>query len=109
MGGVRALARFNWCDQFCASDEVSWKPALLITGPGWMKPALLLRRLGLKTIGSAVMDVPRLSLTRRFVSGTYGEPVDAAGSGVKSVEPVASVEARAKKFMCKTSLLPEPL
>ena len=109
-GAAWALARFGPVRSVCGADEMSWKlGALPITGlrlDG--ETLLLLRRLGLKTIG-AVMDVPRLSLTRRFVKAALtANPLMRLDQALgKSAEPVASVEARAKIHV--QTALPEPI
>lgn len=109
-GAAWALARFGPVRSICGPDEVGPKlGALPVTGLR-LEPdtVLLLRRLGLKTIG-AVMDVPRLSLTRRFVkAGLETNPLMRLDQALgKLAEPVASVEAR-PRFRVMTRLA-EPI
>jgi protein ImuB len=96
-GAAWALARFGPVRSVCGSEEVDLKlGALPVTGLR-LEPetVLLLRRLGLKTIG-AVMDVPRLSLTRRFVkSPLQANPLMRLDQALgKLAEPVASVDEK---------------
>ena len=83
-GAAWALARFGPVRSVCTADEISLKlgnlpvAGLRLDGD----TLLLLQRLGLKTI-EAVMNVPRLSLTRRFCKGNpHIQSIDATGSGV---------------------------
>ncbi|MDX8347511.1 DNA polymerase Y family protein [Cognatiyoonia sp. IB215446] len=109
-GAAWALARFGPVRSICGPDEVGVKlGALPVTGlrlDG--ETVLLLRRLGLKTIG-AVMDVPRLSLTRRFVkAGLEANPLMRLDQALgKLAEPVASVDAQ-PRFRVQ-SRLAEPI
>ncbi len=109
-GAAWALARFGPVRSVCGTDEVAVKlGALPVTGlrlDG--ETVLLLRRLGLKTIG-AVMDVPRLSLTRRFVkAGLSANPLLRLDQALgKLAEPVSSVDA-APRFQAQ-SRLAEPI
>ncbi len=96
-GAAWALARFGPVRAICGTDEAHFKlGALPVTGlrlDG--ATVLLLRRLGLKTIG-AVMDVPRLSLTRRFVkAGLSANPLMRLDQVMgKLAEPVSSVDTK---------------
>ena len=95
-GAAWALARFGPVRAICGAEEAFFKlgplpvAALRLDGP----TVLLLRRLGLKTIG-AVMDVPRLSLTRRFVKAALpANPLMRLDQALgKMAEPVASPDA----------------
>jgi protein ImuB len=104
------LARFGPVRQICGADEINFNlGALPITGlrlDG--ETVLLLRRLGLKTIG-AVMDVPRLSLTRRFVkAGLASNPLLRLDQAMgRLAEPVASVDI--KPHFWVQSRLAEPI
>ncbi|MGJ8623178.1 MAG: Y-family DNA polymerase [Yoonia sp.] len=95
-GAAWALARFGPVRAICGPDEAYFKLGPLpVTGLRLDAPTvLLLRRLGLKTIG-AVMDVPRLSLTRRFVkAGLQANPLLRLDQAMgKLAEPVSSVDA----------------
>ena len=66
-GAAWALACFGPVRAICAADRISAQLAPLPVAALRLDDAtlLLLKRLGLKTIG-ALADVPRLSLTRRF-------------------------------------------
>lgn len=109
-GAAWALARFGPVRSICGPDDVAWKlGALPVTGlrlDG--DTVLLLRRLGLKTIG-AVMDVPRLSLTRRFVKAALvANPLMRLDQALgKIAEPVASVDATPRIHV--QAQLPEPI
>lgn len=96
-GAAWALARFGPVRAICGADAIYFKlGALPVAGLRLDAPTLLLlRRLGLKTIG-AVMDVPRLSLTRRFVkAGVQANPLIRLDQLMgKLVEPVSSVDAK---------------
>lgn len=96
-GAAWALARFGPVRSVCGASEVEVKlGALPVTGLRLNTETVqLLRRLGLKTIGS-LMDVPRLSLTRRFVkAGMEANPLMRLDQALgKLAEPVASVEAK---------------
>ncbi|EBA13080.1 Y-family DNA polymerase [Roseobacter sp. CCS2] len=118
-GAAWALARYGPVRSVCEPDEAYFKLGPLpVTGLRLDDPTvLLLRRLGLKTIG-AVMDVPRLSLTRRFVkaelhanplmrldqvTGKLAEPVSSV-----DVKPVIRVQARlAEPIFDPTPYLPD--
>ncbi|WP_193345399.1 Y-family DNA polymerase [Jannaschia sp. CCS1] len=95
-GAAWALARFGPVRSVCAADEVDIKlGALPVTGLRLENDTVvLLRRLGLKTIG-ALMDVPRLSLARRFVKAALeANPLMRLDQALgKLAEPVASVGA----------------
>ncbi|MBU2991727.1 DNA polymerase Y family protein [Octadecabacter sp. 1_MG-2023] len=109
-GAAWALARFGPVRSVCGPDEATWKlgalpvTALRLEG----ETVLLLRRLGLKTIG-AVMDVPRLSLTRRFVKAALASnPLMRLDQALgKIAEPVASVDAKPRIHV--QTQLPEPI
>lgn len=96
-GAAWALARFGPVRSVCGPDEAYFKLGPLpVSGLRLDDPTLLLlRRLGLKTIG-AVMDVPRLSLTRRFVkAGLQANPLMRLDQAMgKLAEPVSSVDAK---------------
>jgi protein ImuB len=96
-GAAWALARYGPVRQVCGPDEMYFKlGALSVMGLRLdAETVLLLRRLGLKTIG-AVMDVPRLSLTRRFVkAGLCANPLLRLDQALgKLAEPVSSVDAQ---------------
>ncbi|MEM8536689.1 MAG: DNA polymerase Y family protein [Pseudomonadota bacterium] len=95
-GAAWALARFGPVRAICGADEAYFKLGPLPVTGLRLDPdtVLLLRRLGLKTIG-AVMDVPRLSLTRRFVKAPLqSNPVMRLDQAMgKLAEPVCSVDA----------------
>ena len=109
-GAAWALARFGPVRAICTADEAYFKLGPLpVTGlrlDG--ATVLLLRRLGLKTIG-AVMDVPRLSLTRRFVkAGLAANPLMRLDQVMgKLAEPVSSVDT--KPVIRAQVLLAEPI
>ena len=109
-GAAWALARFGPVRSVCGTDEVGGKLGPLpVTGLRLdSETVLLLRRLGLKTIG-AVMEVPRLSLTRRFVKADLASnPLLRLDQALgKLAEPVASVEAKPRFQM--QSRLAEPI
>lgn len=96
-GAAWALARYGPVRSICGPEEAYFKLGPLpVTGLRLdAETVLLLRRLGLKTIG-AVMDVPRLSLTRRFVkAGLSANPLLRLDQALgKLAEPVSSVEAK---------------
>ena len=66
-GAAWALARFGGVRAVCKPEELQAKTASLPARALRLTPdtVLLLKRLGLKTVG-ALADVPRLSLARRF-------------------------------------------
>ncbi|WP_187432287.1 Protein ImuB (plasmid) [Roseobacter fucihabitans] len=109
-GAAWALARFGPVRPICAADETAIKlGALPVSGLRLDGDTLLLlQRLGLKTIG-AVMDVPRLSLTRRFVKATLtANPLMRLDQALgKLAEPVASVDT--KPQFSVQSRLAEPI
>ncbi len=109
-GAAWALAHFGPVRGICGADEINFKlGALPVTGLRLdADTVLLLRRLGLKTIG-AVADVPRLALTRRFVkAGLTANPLLRLDQAMgKQAEPVSSVDA-APRFAVQ-SRLPEPI
>ena len=109
-GAAWALARFGPVRQICGADEINFKlGALPVTALRLdAETVLLLRRLGLKTIG-AVSDVPRLSLTRRFVkAGLSSNPLLRLDQAMgKLAEPVASVDTK-PRFSVQ-SRLAEPI
>ncbi|MEJ6403198.1 Y-family DNA polymerase [Yoonia sp. 2307UL14-13] len=109
-GAAWALARFGPVRSICGLDEVGFKLGALPVTALRLEPetVLLLRRLGLKTIG-AVMDVPRLSLTRRFVKAALeANPLMRLDQALgKLAEPVASVDAK-PRFRVQ-SRLAEPI
>ncbi len=109
-GAAWALARFGPVRAVCGAEEAYFKLGPLpVTGLRLDAPTvLLLRRLGLKTIG-AVMDVPRLSLTRRFVkAGLHANPLMRLDQAMgKLAEPVSSVDA--KPIIRAHSRLAEPI
>ncbi|QYX58657.1 DNA polymerase Y family protein [Roseovarius sp. SCSIO 43702] len=96
-GAAWALARFGPVRSICATGEVERKLANLPVDGLRLEPEtlLLLRRLGLKTIG-ALMKVPRLSLARRFVrTALEANPLMRLDQALgKLAEPVASVEIK---------------
>lgn len=95
-GAAWALARYGPVRAICRKDEVAAKLALLPVDGLRLTPEtlLLLRRLGLKTIG-AIAEVPRLSLTRRFVRADLAtNPLLRLDQAMGHLaEPVASEEA----------------
>ncbi len=109
-GAAWALARFGPVRAICGADDLAVKlGALPVTGlrlDG--ATVLLLRRLGLKTIG-AVMDVPRLSLTRRFAKAALpANPLLRLDQALGHLaEPVSSIDP-APRFMAQ-SRLSEPI
>jgi protein ImuB len=109
-GAAWALARFGPVRSICEHDQIAEKLAPLpIAGlrlDG--ETRLLLHRLGLKKI-RALAEVPRLSLTRRFVrAALHSNPqirLDQAMGHL--VEPVASPDARPR--IKAQANLPEPI
>lgn len=95
-GAAWALARYGPVRAICSADELPFKigplpvAGLRLTA----ESCLLLRRLGLSTIG-AVLDVPRLSLTRRFVKAPLPEnPMLRCDQAMgRLAEPVCSIDA----------------
>ena len=96
-GAAWALARYGPVRSICGPEEAYFKlgPLPVTALRLDAETVLLLRRLGLKTIG-AVMDVPRLSLTRRFVKAALSaNPLLRLDQALgKLAEPVSSVEAK---------------
>lgn len=109
-GAAWALARFGPVRAVCVPDGVGAALAPLpVTGLRLEEATvLLLHRLGLKAIG-ALMEVPRLSLTRRFArAGVQANPLLRLDQALgKLAEPVASVDA-APRFQVQ-SRLAEPI
>lgn len=109
-GAAWALARFGPVRSICTIDETAVKlGALPIAGLRLdSETLLLLHRLGLKTIG-AVIDVPRLSLTRRFVKAALtANPLMRVDQALgKLAEPVSSVGTK-PRFSVQ-SRLAEPI
>ena len=105
-GAAWALARCGPVRAVCGAEEVAVKLGVLPVNALRLdgETVLLLRRLGLKTIG-AVMAVPRLSLTRRFVKATLpANPLLRLDQALgKLAEPVSSVEA-APRFRVQSRL-----
>lgn len=109
-GAAWALARYGGVRQICNADQIASQlaplpvPALRLGD----ETVLLLRRLGLKTIG-ALADMPRLPLTRRFVRADLPDnPVLRLDQAMgRLAEPVSSVEAL-PRFRAQ-SRLPEPI
>ncbi len=109
-GAAWALARHGPVRAICGAEDLAMKlGALPVTGLR-LDPAtvLLLRRLGLKTIG-AVMDVPRLSLTRRFAKTALpANPLLRLDQVLgKLAEPVSSIDP-APRLIVQTRLA-EPI
>jgi protein ImuB len=109
-GAAWALARFGPVRAICTGDD--WAAQLrplpvagLRLDPGTL---LLLQRLGLKTFG-ALMDVPRLSLARRFARADLASnPLLRLDQALgKMAEPVSS-QPPAPRFVAQ-SPLPEPI
>lgn len=73
-GAAWALSRFGCVREVCLADELAQRTALLPTAALRLQgdTVLLLKRLGLKTVG-ALADVPRLSLARRFQRAELGQ------------------------------------
>ena len=94
-GAAWALARFGPVRAICLADRMAAQLAPLPVAGLRLDgdTLLLLRRLGLKTIG-AVAEVPRLSLTRRFVRAALpANPLLRLDQAMGLLaEPVASVE-----------------
>jgi protein ImuB len=109
-GAAWALARFGPVRSICAEGQTAAQLAPLPVAGLRLEgeTLLLLRRLGLKTIG-ALAGVPRLSLTRRFVRAALeANPklrLDQAMGHL--AEPVASKAAR--PVIRAQARLPEPI
>ena len=118
-GAAWALARFGPVRAICPEGGVAEALAPLPAAALRLDDdtLLLLRRLGLKTIGS-LADLPRLSLTRRFASaampaiplmrldqamGKLAEPV----SSVEALPPFRAVARLAEPIQDPTPYLPE--
>ncbi|MEL6523580.1 MAG: DNA polymerase Y family protein [Pseudomonadota bacterium] len=95
-GAAWALARHGTVRTVCAEGQVGEALAPLPVAALRLdaETLLLLRRLGLKTIG-ALMEIPRLSLTRRFARAALHEnPLMRLDQALgRLAEPVSSVEA----------------
>jgi protein ImuB len=109
-GAAWALARYGPVRCRCDPDQIAEKLASLPVAGLRLdhETRLLLRRLGLKTIG-AVSQVPRLSLTRRFVRAALQANPQVRLDQVMGhlAEPVASPDAQPQ---IKTQArLPEPI
>lgn len=109
-GAAWVLARFGPVRALCGADDLA--EALYALPVAGLRldagTVLLLHRLGLKTIG-ALMDVPRLSLTRRFAKAQLGaNPLLRLDQALGHLaEPVASIEAPPR--FCVQSRLAEPI
>jgi protein ImuB len=105
-GAAWALARFGPVRAICRADDLAvWLGPLPVAGLRLESATIvLLRRLGLKTIG-AVLDVPRLSLTRRFAKADLAaNPLLRLDQAMgRLAEPVSSVTAR-PKFIVRAPL-----
>ncbi|MFV2053052.1 Y-family DNA polymerase [Aliiroseovarius sp. YM-037] len=109
-GAAWALARYGDVRAVCGQDQIAAQLAPLPVSALRLdaETLLLLRRLGLKTIG-AVAKVPRLSLTRRFArTDIQANPLMRLDQAMgRLAEPVSSVEAR--QTFRVTCRLPEPI
>lgn len=109
-GAAWALARFGPVRAICLADRMAAQLAPLPVAGLRLDgdTLLLLRRLGLKTIG-ALAEVPRLSLTRRFVRATLpANPLLRLDQAMGLLaEPVASVEIQPR--IRAEARLPEPI
>ena len=96
-GAAWALARFGGVRAICPPDRIAEQLAPLPVAALRLDEdcVLLLRRLGLKTVG-ALAEVPRLSLTRRFArSALQANPLQRLDQAMgRTAEPVSSIEAR---------------
>ncbi|WP_289043358.1 DNA polymerase Y family protein [uncultured Aliiroseovarius sp.] len=105
-GAAWALARFGPVRPICEPDQIQSRLAPLpVAGLRLSdETVLLLQRLGLKTIG-ALMEVPRLQLTRRFVrAGLASNPLMRLDQAMgKLAEPVSSVDAK-PRFVVQSRL-----
>jgi len=114
-GAAWALARFGPVRSVCTAGDVADRlrglPAAGLRLNS--ETVTLLRRLGLKTIGS-VMDVPRVSLARRFVRAQLeANPMMRLDQALgKLAEPVASVDAaprlRVQSHLAESIFDPSP-
>ncbi len=114
-GAAWALARFGPARSICTQSDITQQisslpvSALRLTG----ETVILLRRLGLKTIG-AVQDVPRRTLARRFVRAPLNaNPLMRMDQVLGTLaEPVASQDAaprlRAHSRLAEPVLDPKP-
>jgi protein ImuB len=109
-GSAWALARFGPARGICHDDQIAPQLAPLPVAGLRLdtETLLLLRRLGLKTIGD-LAQVPRLSLTRRFVrAARHANPLLRLDQAMGHLaEPVASKEAR--PLIKAQARLPEPI
>lgn len=109
-GAAWALARFGPARSICIQDQIADQLSPLPVAGLRLdaETCLLLRRLGLKTIGM-LADIPRQSLTRRFVrAALHANPQMRLDQAMgRLAEPVASPNARPE---IKAQLrLPEPV
>lgn len=109
-GAAWALARYGRVREICPAERLAAQLAPLPVSALRLNEAtlILLRRLGLKTIG-ALADVPRLSLTRRFArEALRANPLLRLDQAMGHLaEPVASKETR-PRIKAQTPL-PEPI
>ncbi len=109
-GAAWALARYGPVRAICPVDQMAAQLAPLPVPALRLNEAtlLLLRRLGLKTVGD-LAKVPRLSLTRRFArAALHANPLLRLDQAMGCLaEPVASKEARPR--IKAQSQLPEPI
>lgn len=109
-GAAWALARYGTERSICPDGQIAQAVARLpVDALRLSQPTVvLLRRLGLKTIG-ALADIPRLSLTRRFVKAKLNDnPVLRLDQLMgQTAEPVSSPDA-APQFRAYMRL-PEPI
>ena len=109
-GAAWGLARFGSVRAICNEAEIAQQLAPLSVAALRLSSdtLLLLRRLGLKTIGQ-LAEVPRLSLTRRFVRAALGaNPLVRLDQAMgRLAEPVASIDARPP--IRAQMRLPEPI
>lgn len=109
-GAAWALARYGTVRAICHAGQIeralSRLPVAALRLDG--ETLLLLRRLGLKTIGK-LAEVPRLSMTRRFARHTLERnPMLRLDQAIgRLAEPVASVEER--PWIIAHARLPEPI
>ena len=109
-GAAWALARYGTVRAICHYEQVVETLAPLSAAALRLDGAtlLLLRRLGLKTIG-ALADVPRLSMARRFARHALERnPMLRLDQAMgRLAEPVASIEER--PWIIAQVRLPEPI
>ncbi len=108
-GAAWGLSRFGPVRSICGEDVMAQMAPLPVTAlrlDG--ETLLLLRRLGLKTVG-ALAEVPRLSLTRRFAkSKLSANPLMRLDQALgRLAEPVSSIDARPP--IVAQAKLPEPI